>query len=218
MLLVTQDRTTMLIKNLEQALLHSSLPGVVAQTRMGYVKQQIITNVPTTAVPASVMILFYEKEEQWYLPLIQRTSNNPNDRHSGQISLPGGRYDSTDIDFEWTARREVEEEIGVKAQAIQVIGQLSSLYIPISNFLVYPFVGYLTSQPHFQLQASEVSNLIETPLSLLLDKNNVKYIDIRAANGFQLKDVPHFDVKGNLVWGATAMILGELLALLEQIN
>lgn len=217
MLFMTQEKMRMLIKKLEQAL-QNSLPGAEAQTSMGYVNRQMITNVPTTAVPASVMVLFYQKEEQWHIPLIQRTSNNPNDRHSGQISFPGGRYDDTDIDFEWTARREVEEEIGVKATEIQILGQLSSLYIPVSNFLVYPFVGYLASEPRFQLQASEVRDLIETPLSLLLDKKNVKYVDMQMASGFRLKDVPHFDVKGNVVWGATAMILGELLALLEQIN
>lgn len=215
MLFMAQEKISMLIKNLRQAL-QKPLPGVDVQTKMGYVNKKMIASAPATAIPASVMVLFYKKEKQWHIPLIQRTSNNPNDRHSGQISLPGGRYDDTDINFEWTARREVEEEIGVKANEIEVLGQLSSLYIPVSNFLVYPFVGYLASEPRFQLQTSEVRDLIETPISILLDRSNVKYTDMLMPSGMHLKSVPHFDVKGNMVWGATAMILGEMLALLEQ--
>jgi 8-oxo-dGTP pyrophosphatase MutT (NUDIX family) len=134
--------------------------------------------------------------------------------HSGQISFPGGRRENNES-LQTTALRETEEEIGVGAETLQVIGQLSSLYTAPSNFCINPFVAYSPIHPEFRLDPKEVAELIETPLSLLLQP------DTRREETWQFdhlgeRRVPFFDVFGHQVWGATAMILSEFLALLDD--
>ncbi|HMQ47313.1 MAG TPA: CoA pyrophosphatase [Saprospiraceae bacterium] len=195
---------------LEQRL-KGKLPGIEAQYRMAHAVRQRVVEAPENAMLASVLALFYPKDEAWHLVLIERTSSNPNDRHSGQISFPGGKKDLEDSSLAHTALREAEEEVGVLQDQIHLLGRLTELYIPVSNFIVHPFVGITYQQPFFRHQESEVSAILEVPFRLFMEPGIRQAADIRVQNGMLLKDVPIFKVQGKVVWGATAMILSELL-------
>jgi 8-oxo-dGTP pyrophosphatase MutT (NUDIX family) len=192
--------------------LDQPLPGFEAQLKMSHPFRRNYPVFSDTARSAAVLILFYQKAEEWHIPLIHRSSDNPKDRHSGQISFPGGRLEKNDKSLMDTALREAEEEIGISAKDVIIIGKLSEIYIPISNFLVHPFVGHLNYTPEFSLQPSEVKDLLEAKFQLFLQIENIKRASIPMGQNI-LTDVPYFDVDGQVVWGATAMILSELVEL-----
>lgn len=132
--------------------------------------------------------------------------------HSGQISLPGGKREKSDHDYLDTALRETEEEIGLGRQSLQVVGSLSPLYIPPSNFLVYPFTAVMYDAPDLSRQESEVQKIISVNMHELLEDSSISQ-EVVSARGFKLK-VPVFKVSGISIWGATAMILSELRQLI----
>lgn len=194
------------------------LPGHVAQDKMSHATRKFYKKPPDDAKIACVLALFYPKNKvdggkEWSLVLIERQSSNPNDRHGGQISFPGGKLEGNET-LEQGALREAEEEVGVKAKEIEIIGALTDLYIPVSNFLVHPFVGYLDYEPVFIPQISEVKNVIEVPISHLQNTATRKLTDMKISPNLLIKGVPYFDVNGKVIWGATAMILSELLDVL----
>ncbi len=193
--------------------LKQPLPGAEAQYSMAHVARRTHLPAPPGARKAGVLALFYPENGDWNLVFIERTSGNPNDRHSGQISFPGGQYDPADGSLVNTALREAHEEIGVPPEAVSLAGRLTELYIPVSNFLVHPVVGYALVKPAFQPQPEEVASILEAPFSRFLAPETVKLTDITVMQNLTLKDVPYFDVGGKVIWGATAMILGELRAL-----
>ncbi|MCB9282803.1 MAG: CoA pyrophosphatase [Lewinellaceae bacterium] len=197
--------------------LHGPLPGKDAQFRMAHVARRIDVPVPDHARQAGVLALFYpDREGQWNLALIERVSHNPNDRHGGQISFPGGRFEEADGTMLRTALRETREEIGVDTSRVEVLGALTDLYIPVSNYQVHPFVGVLETTPTFFPQWEEVASIVEAPLDLLCDPATRQTTDLRISSNILLKDVPYFNVLGKVIWGATAMMLSELLELLEN--
>jgi len=197
--------------------LQEPLPGIDAHAKMLHVgRYSINPTIPENHKKASVMILLYQKEGEWYTVFMKRTSKYGNDKHKGQISFPGGQAEKTDENKAATAIRETEEEIGVPTTKIKVLGELTQLYIPVSNFLVYPFIGFHEGIPDFVPDADEVDELIESPLELLLNKENRKFTSMEFANGFKMKDVPYYDVYGNVVWGATSMIISELISMIEE--
>jgi 8-oxo-dGTP pyrophosphatase MutT (NUDIX family) len=191
------------------------LPGRAAQYRMAHAVRQSPEPPPADAREAGVMALFFPRNDEWQLTLIQRTSHNPQDRHGGQIGFPGGKREEQDPDLSYTALRETEEEVGVRAADIQLLGQLSELYIPVSNFLVYPFVGYVDYTPEFRPQPSEVAQVLHVPFKDVVNPDHRQLTDIRIAPQLILRDVPHFALNGHVVWGATAMMISELLAVVE---
>lgn len=163
---------------------------------------------------AAVNILLYPKNEEWYFPLIHRTQNE-NDRHSGQISLPGGKKDDTDEDFSDTALRETWEEIGVETSQIKILRELSPIYIPPSNFFVYAFLSYLEETPIFRFQETEVQEILEIPLSLIHSlPNTPEIMELPKSKGYK---VPYIDFNNHKIWGATSMILSELNQLLKNV-
>ncbi|MBL3655964.1 NUDIX hydrolase [Fulvivirga sediminis] len=162
-----------------------------------------------------VMVLFYEKEDGIYLPLTQR--HDYKGTHGGQVSLPGGKWEEEDENLEATALRETHEEIGISPDDVTVIGKLSDLYIPPSNFRVSPFIGYTSRKPNFNIDTYEVKELLETPVNVLEDKAYRKQKDILVRSHLRLK-APYFDVNGKVVWGATAMMLAELVSLIDEIR
>ncbi len=193
--------------------LKKPLPGAEAQYQMAHVARRTYVPAPHDARLAGVLVLFYPVGNAWNLVFIERTSGNPNDRHSGQISFPGGQYDPNDGTLEQTALREAHEEIGVPPETVTLAGALTELYIPVSNFLVHPVVGFTGSKPDFVPQADEVAAILESPFDRFLQPDTVKMTDIRVMQNVTLRNVPYFDVSGKVIWGATAMILGELRSL-----
>ena len=196
--------------------LHTPLPGRAAQYRMAHAVRQSSAIPPDDARQAGVMALFFPQADEWQLTLIQRTSHNPQDRPGGQIGFPGGKMEHSDANLQHTELRETEEEIGVAATDIQVLGRLSELYIPVSNFLVHPFVGYLDYAPRFRPQASEVEQVLTVPFRKLASPETRQLTDISISSQLILRDVPHYAVDGHVVWGATAMMISELLAVWEK--
>lgn len=200
---------------LEKRLATGPLPGREGQFKMAHISRQRYENadfqMPENPKIAAVVCLFFEKNGAWHIALIERTSSNPNDRHGGQISFPGGKMDASDASLEAAALRELEEEIGILRENVRVLGRLSELYIPVSGFLVHPFVAVLMEKMPFRAQPSEVETILEVPFAWLQNPASRQQKDLVVGNGMTLKEVPFFEAEDRAVWGATAMILSELL-------
>lgn len=163
---------------------------------------------------AAVNILLYLKDNEWFFPLIVRSTND-RDRHSGQISLPGGKKEDFDPDFAQTAKRETSEEVGIQEHYIRIIREMSPMYIPPSNFYVKTFVSYTKKNPEFFLQESEAVELIEFPVTSLLNLyDKPQMMVLPSSRGVE---VPVIDFNGYLIWGATSMILSEFSNLMKKL-
>lgn len=196
--------------------LRGELPGRMAQFEMANIHRELNYVVPDDARHAGVLLLLFPHEGQMHTTFIQRTAHNPNDPHSGQVSFPGGKLDETDENMLSCALRETEEEIGVPVTDIEVLGNLTQLYIPVSHFNVHPFVGYVPEKPGYRLQESEVRSVLNFPLAHFLDEGNLDKCDI-TVRSMTMKDVPYFRAGENRIWGATAMILNEFLSVWRKI-
>jgi 8-oxo-dGTP pyrophosphatase MutT (NUDIX family) len=164
--------------------------------------------------PGSVLILLYEHEGKIKFPLTKR--HDYLGAHGGQISLPGGKAEPGE-DYIQTALREGQEEIGVIPDELKVIGRLSDFFVIPSNFMIVPVVGYAMARPDFILQESEVVKIIEGNLNDLLADDAVKTEEILAAKMYPMM-APHFKIEGEIVWGATAMMLNELRVIIRSLN
>lgn len=199
-----------------QARLSQELPAQAAHKRMASSLRNLNNFTFKHAQPprkSGVLAMLYPKNGEMYTTLMKRTEDGY--AHSGQISFPGGRMEPTDPSLQHAALRETEEEFGIDRNLISIVGSLSELYIPASNSLVLPTVGSLHTPPTFMPNAAEVAQIIEVPISYLLDKTIVKQTTITLQNGLQI-EAPYFDVFGHIVWGATAMMLSELLQTIEE--
>jgi 8-oxo-dGTP pyrophosphatase MutT (NUDIX family) len=159
--------------------------------------------------PSSVLLLLFAKEDELFVCLIKRTSNMKH--HAGQVALPGGRHEPGETPLE-TALRETWEEIGVTADKIEILGSLSELFVDVSGFLIHPFVGWLAEKPTFKTNPAEVEKTILFPL--LEFRNNLDETELETVSG-KLK-VPCLFFEGEIIWGATAMILAEFYDALED--
>lgn len=194
------------------------LPGIVAQFEMAHAaREKLLPNSADmgTYRPSAVLIVVYPNEmrEPVFL-LIERVKYNGH--HSGQIALPGGKSDLSDIDLEATAMREFFEETGSNATP-EIIGKLTPIYIPVSKFIVHPFVAVLKSRPEFMISEREVKQLIEWPLKEFLSTLTIKQTIVEPMPGFRI-NTPYFDVNGKILWGATAMIMNELKVIINAKN
>lgn len=199
--------------------LKKPLPGREAQFRMAHVGRRAYMEAPADARKAGVLILLFPREGAWHVALMERTSHNPNDRHGGQISFPGGSFDpENDSSLLHTALREANEEMGVDPKEVEVLGALTDLYIPVSNFHVFPFVACMHTMPVFVPQASEVRYILTVPFSFFTNEQSVQITELTLGGGFVLKDVPCFMVEGRVMWGATAMIMSELTAVFSSLQ
>ena len=187
------------------------LPGVQSQLKMASMRRLMQDGkvvVPGDVKKAGVLALFYPSNGRVWLVFIRR-AEYPG-VHSGQISFPGGGREEGDQDMVATALREAEEEIGVSRNTVIPIGNLTDLFIPPSNFLVTPVVGYTYARPDFMPDPDEVNEILEVPLDLLLDDKARQEKDITIFPAVKIK-VPCFYIDGNIIWGATAMMLNELI-------
>ena len=201
--------------------LTKDLPGIQAQMKMVHNLSKIDGPnsrfiVPEDHYKASVLTLLYPKQEEWHFALMQRPESPYH--HSRQISLPGGRFEDQDPDESFTALRETEEEFGIPQTSIKLVGKLTQVYIPVSNFLVHPFIGIVEETPLFIPDPTEVDEIIEVSINELLNSENRKKTDLQIHPDLILEEVPHFYFSNKIVWGATAMILSELSEILEDIK
>lgn len=167
-----------------------------------------------TPKQAAVMMLFYPKASQTHLALILRTSYNG--VHSSQIAFPGGKVEDFDADLQQTALRETHEEIGVHPNHINVVRPFTEVYIPPSNFMVYPYLGFCESELEFVLQEDEVAGLVEFPFVDFMDDRIIVNSTMKTSYAGNI-EVPGFQVKDHFVWGATAMMLSELKETLKLV-
>ena len=203
------------IEWLRERLTHP-LPGRAAQERMMGRVVSMPIKIPDNARPSAVLCLLFPMHDELHVLLMKRREDTS--AHSGQVSFPGGSYEATDADMRATALREAQEEVGIASADVDILGALTPLYIPVSNFNVYPFVGYTKQRPVYSLSHSEVSYTIEVPLGELLHTKRKTVTEVvspaqpdvkRKVNAYQLKD-------GTIIWGATAMIISELEVILEE--
>jgi len=196
--------------------LSRKLPGQPAHLEMFPVTRSIAlskTNGDKSPKPSAVLVLFFPKNDRVKFALVKR-ANYPG-VHSGQIALPGGQYELTDQDVASTALRETKEEIGIDPKKVQLLGGLTPLYIPPSNFDVFPFVGSYPENQPFKIDAVEIDQILEIDLDDLMKAVNKTNKIIQHRTGIQIS-VPCFYLNGEIVWGATAMILNELRKLIEK--
>ncbi|MCW3124718.1 MAG: putative hydrolase [Bacteroidetes bacterium] len=201
------------ISDIENALARP-LPGKKAQHLMapGYRPDYEIEEVMKFSPKiGGVLLLINPREEGSSIIFTLRKEYKGT--HSGQMSFPGGKQEAADIDITYTALRETYEEIGVPVEDIQVIGKLSELYIPPSNFLVYPTVGVLKQETIFVKQENEVEEIIEIPLSFFLDDQNRTTTKIKIMGNSEV-EVPAYVYGKYVIWGATAIMMSEFVSAL----
>ncbi len=166
---------------------------------------------PERYLDAGVLVLLYPRSGDLHLALTRRTAHLA--AHGGQISFPGGLCEAGDSSTAATALRETHEELGLATEEIEVLGPLTALEIPVSGYRIHPWVAYAAREPAFHPDPFEVAEVIEVPFGLLLDPATVR-AETWTIRGHEAR-VPFYRVGEHNVWGATAMVLAELLALIR---
>ncbi|MFK8044178.1 MAG: CoA pyrophosphatase [Crocinitomicaceae bacterium] len=165
---------------------------------------------------SAVLCLLAANRNTLDIILMERTEDGS--PHSGQISFPGGKKEQFDNNLSDTALRETYEEIGISRKKITLLGPLTSLYIPVSNFKVNPFIGYTENFDALTLSQKEVKSVFKISVHDLLQPDNMVKKDIPNHLGQILKNIPCFYINGRIIWGATALILNEVKMIFEKID
>lgn len=194
------------LETLNQALRLPDFNPTAAHLTMAPIGRAMRPPQGVTPHQAGVLVLLFPQADDFHIVLTRRTDSLRG--HSGQISFPGGRRDAQDESFTATALRETCEELGICDPAMQIIGMLSPIYIPPSNFEVHPIVAALPERPVFAPNPHEVAEVFTLPLAALLD-SSIKASENREIQGMRLQ-IPFYNVDGHKVWGATAVMLSEL--------
>ena len=195
-------------------MLRRDLEGKSAQQKMMITPNRFPTkNQENEGIPASILLLLYPLEGEWFFFLTKRSQDV--EHHKGQISFPGGVVEKNESKMN-AAIRETNEEIGVDKDVIKIIGNLTPLYIPVSNFHISPYVGWTEEKPHTKVQDAEVERVFSVSINDLVLKRNLKTKE----DFFSKKSVtvPYFDLNGETVWGATSMILSEFKFILRNMK
>lgn len=206
----------MRLRRIEEALrasLAGTLPGVEAQMRFVPTPHRTgwrIGHYPEDARVAAALLLLYPHDGDVAIPLTVRASGLA--RHAGQISLPGGATDPGEGLVE-AALREASEEIGVDPAAVRVLGELTPVHVIVSGFTLHPIVGITDARPAFVAAPEEVDEIVEVSIDDLRDASRIRQ-GTHVREGVAI-EYPYFDLAGHQVWGATAMVLGEFVCLLE---
>lgn len=206
------------IKSLLSNRLTLPLPGIEAHKKMAP-PQRFPEDNPyqpneNTRIGCVLLLLFPNEQGDLYFPLMVRPDYGGT--HSGQVSLPGGKHELEDEDLMHTALREMEEEMGVTITREQVVGQMTTVYIPPSNFLVHPFIAIIEEEPKFVPSPNEVAKLF----CVNVEELQQDYNRLTKPLKFKGKDVivPFYQLDSNMVWGATAMMLSEFACIWEDIS
>lgn len=192
---------------------NNELPGFDSQNKAAPKSRGDLNNLVETDDPkkSAVLILLYPENDKIYIPFIKRVTDGS--MHSGQIAFPGGKFEQSDKDMKSTALREAEEEIGIDQNKVEVLKELTPLYIPVSNYLVWPFVGVTDKMPDFVKSDSEVDVIFNVNIKELCEANIVyKEFSVRNTS----INAPFFILKDIEIWGATAMILSEFIDILRN--
>jgi 8-oxo-dGTP pyrophosphatase MutT (NUDIX family) len=192
------------------------LPGLEAQLRMAHAERRkniVHSKIPADANIGAVLILLFEEDLKIKTVLIQRATYDG--VHSGQVAFPGGRKEEEET-LEETALREAREEVDVIAEDVTIVGKLTQLYIPPSNFLVQPFVATVGYAPSFLPQADEVEGIITVSIDELFDPSKISEKEITLSNGFRVR-TPVYEIAGKTIWGATAMMISELGQIIHEL-
>jgi 8-oxo-dGTP pyrophosphatase MutT (NUDIX family) len=209
------------MRNLPELLrrrLAAPLPGLAAQMRMSpRPRLGAESGIDMNSLrSAAALLLIYLHEETWHMPLTLRGSTLRH--HTGQVSLPGGRLDAGES-VEQAALREAHEEIGVAPVDVDVLGRLTPLPVYVSGHLLHPVVGFAARRPDFNLHSHEVERLIEVPIAVLREPDRVLWEErTRILPPQGVMNVPYFDVLDARVWGATAMVLSEFVAIVDEVE
>ena len=211
----SEIKTITFLQKLKDELL-LSLPGVDAhlrlapEMRVNDIKEGV---TPDHALESAVLIILYPFNNRLHTVVILR--NEYDGAHSGQISLPGGKAEKSDADFKYTALREAQEEIGIVPSEMEIIGQLTRFYVRPSNFIIYPYIAYCARRPDFTPDQTEVQRIIEIDIFNEISFNKIINKTITFRNNLQV-NAPGFEISGEFMWGATAMIFSELIQVLKN--
>ncbi|MBK9270641.1 MAG: CoA pyrophosphatase [Saprospiraceae bacterium] len=192
------------------------LPGYEAHQEVAPLPHLLREPMPSEHNQASVMILLMGSGNRGFFPLIKRQSH-PSDPHTDQIGLPGGKKEISDPNPAFTALRETQEEIGIPSDKIYLVGALSPIYIPVSKYLVSPFIGWCEEELEFKLQESEVKDIFRCPVTHMVQSELFSHRTLKTSYSPALK-VAGFELEGTWVWGATAMILSEFRQVMTQVS
>jgi 8-oxo-dGTP pyrophosphatase MutT (NUDIX family) len=190
------------------------LPGEKAHKKMlprGRSLEMSESDLDQTKESAVLLLLFPENEEL-QLCLMLRPSHMKH--HAGQFCFPGGQFEETEKESSAVALRETKEEIGVESDGIEILGNLSDIYVHVSKFFIHPVVGFIQKRPNFKINKDEVEQIIIVPLKHFFNSEliSTEIIDTR----FGEIEVPCYKIDGNIIWGVTAMIISELIVAIEN--
>lgn len=196
-----------------------NLPGEQAHLKMSPSNRPLSSKALQSAKnirESAVAVVLYKHEDRIGCILTQRPEYEGN--HGGQVSFPGGKKDENDLDLEETARRECFEEIGIDQNLGELLGVLTEVYIPVSGFLVKPFVFFHHNLPELVRNEREVAEILFFSLFDLKKEELISTMELQLPNGTIYKNVPFFDLANKKVWGATALILSEIREILLELD
>jgi len=194
------------------------LPGAAAHKRMlPAFRAETSLNLSDNARESGVLLLLYPEQQRTHLVLIQRSDDGGS--HSGQIALPGGKRELSDRDIVHTALREANEEVSLDPENVEIAGQLSPLFVNVSNFLIHPVVAFAGKRPPLHKSDYEVARIIYPDLDQLFAARKTERIIIPSKGDNMFWEAPVYKLDTEtIVWGATAMILSELEILYQTLS
>jgi 8-oxo-dGTP pyrophosphatase MutT (NUDIX family) len=203
-----------IVQKIQQALIEP-LPGLDAQFRMAKIDRPILTLeqiLDKNPRLAAVQIMLYPKDSSIHFVMIERQDYEGT--HSGQMAFPGGKKEPDDENLLKTALRETHEEIGWNILPEHVLGALTPLYIPVSHFLVYPYISYIHSPQEYNHDPREVKSIFEFPLlNFFENENKIEHTFFYKNQDYT---TPAYSIYNKIIWGASAMILSELEEILNR--